>query len=289
MERQLLLALYRFFREICDPGKPAGCQFSDFWILLAYAWSVICDRPVSWACPASNWPEELACFTPPSPSTMSRRLHRPSALWLLVHALVCIHQRIPAARQHYIDSRPLCVGGSSTDRDARIGWGAGRMAKGYKLHVIVQNSGRLDALAVLPMNRNDTSAAPALLEAMGISRGYLIGDTAYDADRLYDMAAVRGMQLVATPRVRKKGLGHKRHSPHRLRGLSIAQSPEGHRMLRDRFFIDRQFGTWGNIAGGLWGLPNFVRHLETVRRWVVTKIMLIGFRLLQENKHLRQR
>ena len=289
MERQLLRALYQLLRQLTATGSSGGCRYSDFWILLTYFWSVLSDRPISWACRADNWPAGFESFTPPSPATMSRRLHRPVARWLLVRVLQYLQQFMALSNMHYIDAKPLCVGGSSGDRDARIGWGAARLAKGYKIHAIIQASGRLQALAIEPMNRNDTSMAPALIDQLRLSPGYLVGDTAYDADRLYDQAAAHGLQLVATPRVAKKGLGHKRHSPRRLAGLEIARSLPGQQMLRDRFCIDRHFGHWGNLPGGLWGLPNFVRHLDRVRCWVLAKLSLVSLLRLPENKHLRHR
>jgi len=288
MERQLLWSLYQLLRSL-QPSGTSRTGFSNVWILLTYFWSVLCDRPMCWACDPANWPAEFAGFEPPSPSTLSRRLKNPSTLRLLIQTLLWLQACMPGSERHYIDARPLCIGGSGGDRDARIGWGAGRLAKGYKIHAIVQDTGRLEALAVVPMNRNDTSMGPVLLQQMTVARGYLVGDTAYDSDQLYDLAALRGLQLVATPRVARKGLGHKRHSPHRLQGLAIARSKMGSRLLRDRFYIDRCFGSWGNVAGGLWGLPNFVRHLDRVRRWVVAKLIVISLKTRSKHKDLWRR
>jgi hypothetical protein len=286
MERQLLDALYSLIDDLRD-ADPPKIRFGDRWIVLTYLWSVACDRPVNWACEKAHWPPGFLVDRPPSPATMSRRLRTPSVLRLLVRMLFYLQAVKPVSDRHFIDARPLCIGGSGGDRDARIGWGAGRMAKGYKLHAMVQSTGRLEALAIVPMNRNDTSMGPALLAHLPEGQGYVAGDTAYDADALYQQAATCGLQLVATPRV-GMSLGHQRHSSRRLIGLTIARTPWGRKLLRERFGIDRCFGTWGNVPGGLWGLPPFVRHLDRVRRWVVGKLILVSLRDAIKNKRLRE-
>ncbi|MCH8260899.1 MAG: hypothetical protein IIC46_11915, partial [Planctomycetes bacterium] len=42
--------------------------------------------------------------------------------------------------------------------------------------------------------------------------GYLLGDTLYDSNALYELASERGWQLVAPRKKPKTGLGHRRHS-----------------------------------------------------------------------------
>jgi Transposase DDE domain len=278
MERQLLWILYQRLGTL-RRETPSKCGHHDRWVVLTYVWSVLSDRPVSWACRPENWPARFAGYSPPSPATMSRRLRTKSVRQLLVRLLRSLQRNWPQARVWFIDGKPLPVGGSSGDREARAGRGAGLMAKGYKLHAIVQATGRLEALTVLPMHVNETRVAQTLI-GESLRRidggGYLVGDTAYDAMALYDLAAAKGIQLVARPRKAYKGLGHKHQSPLRLLGLGIAYSAEGHALLRSRFAIDRMFGTWGNTAGGLGPLPNWVRHLHRVRLWVLAKIVILA-------------
>ena len=118
----------------------------------------------------------------------------------------------------------------------------------------------------------------SVIESLGAiePRGRLVGDSAYDSARLYELAAAKGLQLVARPRTSRKGLGHRRQSIHRLAGLEIACSPEGRKLLRKRFAIDRFFGTWSNTPGGLGPLPAWVRHLDRVRMWVLAKIVVFA-------------
>jgi len=73
MERQLLLQFYRWLMSLSLP-RIKRVQFSDRWISLIFLWSVLCDRPMSWACRRENWPSELAFAQLPSSSTLSRRL-----------------------------------------------------------------------------------------------------------------------------------------------------------------------------------------------------------------------
>lgn len=276
MERQLFESLYRLVEVLREYSSTSGCVHPDHWIVLTYLWSVICDRPVCWACRAENWPAAYAWYTPPSPATMSRRLRTAPVLRLLIRVLRFLQESFPASDQHYIDAKPLCVGAASGDRDVRPGRAAGMLAKGYKLHAIIQGGWRLEALMVLPLNRNDGPVAPLLLDQMPMARGYLTGDNAYDSNWNYDRAALCGLQLVASLRRGRKGLGHQRHSPHRLIGVEIARTPLGRRMLRERFTIDRYFGYLGNVTGGLNELPHFVRGLHRVRLWVVGKLIIVS-------------
>jgi|WetSurMetagenome_2_1015567.scaffolds.fasta_scaffold286001_1 hypothetical protein len=289
MERQLIGELYRLLEDIHKPCSTAHVQHPDHWIVLTYLWAVLCDRPVCWACQAKNWPPEFAWHTPPSPATLSRRLRTRSVQRLMVCLFVFLRAALP--RQHppnqqkWIDGKTLPVGGSSGDRDARIGWGVGMVAKGYKLHAVLDASGYLDVFTVRPLDVGETTVAKEFLEEYVWGRGYLVGDNNYDAQPLYDRAAAHGLQLVATRKKNQaKGLGHRKQSPHRLAGLAIAQTPAGKTMLRDRFGIDRFFADLGNGAGGLSPLPNFVRGLHRVRLWVFGKIILRALRLYQKQR-----
>ena len=255
--------------------------------MLTYLWSVLSDRPVSWACCPENWPKSFEGYEPPSPVTMSRRLRTASVRRLLVLPLRSLQSRWPKANVWFIDGKPIPVGGSSGDQDANAGRGAGLLAKGYKLHALIQATAQVEAMMVLPMNINEAKAAQVLLEAacpkIDQPHSYLVGDAAYDATVLYDLAAQKGLQLVARPRKALLGLGHRRESPHRLVGLEIAHSSKGRALLKERFGIDRFFGNWGNTAGGPGPLPNWVRRLHRVRLWVLTKIIILA--QIRNRKH----
>ena len=167
-----------------------------------------------------------------------------------------------------IDAHPLTVGGASKDKDARCGFGAGKLAKGYKLHELRSGKGHIDAWGLTSMADNEKQAAPGLIEQLPPGGGYLVGDSQYDANTLYDLAARRGYQLVAPPQKKNRALGHRRHSPHRLRGRSMLDDPMatlghparlGPQLLRQRLAIERDFAHEVTFACGLKQLPFWVR------------------------------
>jgi len=106
-----------------------------------------------------------------------------------------------------IDAHPLTVGGASKDRDARCGFGAGKLAKGYKLHEIRSGKGHIDAWGLTAMADNEKQAAVGLIQQLPQRAGYLVGDSQYDANALYDQAAGRGYQLVAPAQRKHRAFG----------------------------------------------------------------------------------
>ena len=67
-------------------------------------------------------------------------------------------------------------------------------------------------------------------------------------------------------------MGNHWHSAHRLRAIEMMKNDPG--ALRGRRFVESCFGTQGNVTGGLGPLPNHVRGLERVRRWVALKLAI---------------
>ena len=209
---------------------------------------------------------------------MSRRLRTPSVRGLLKEVERRLQRRFRTGWCKWIDARPLPVSRVSKDRQARVGYGANGMAKGYKLYAICDASGVLEAWVVLPMNVAEKRVARHLIRRV-VGVGYLVGDTQYDSSRLYDHAARHGFQLV-TPRRHGHGLGHRRHSPARLRAIDLLQRPFGQALLNQRYDIDRFFAHMSNFGAGLSPLPNWVRTLHRVRLWVGAKIILNAVRLV---------
>jgi len=183
-----------------------------------------------------------------------------------------------------IDAHPLTVGGASKDKDAKCGFGAGKLAKGYKLHEIRSGNGHIDAWTLTAMADNDLQAAPGLVEQLPQGGGYLVADSQYDANTLYDQAARRGYQLVAPPQKKNRALGHRRHSPHRLRGRSMLDDPMaffgqrprlGPELLRARTAIERDFAHEVTCACGLKPLPFWVRTPHRTALWVKCKLIIV--------------
>jgi Transposase DDE domain len=264
-----------------------GKQFSNATIVITYLWAVLWDRPTSWACQKSNWPENTDWERLPSGSTMSRRLRTVGVLTLIEQLQSTLSELFPSGLCKLVDSKPLPVSTYSKDRDARIGHGAGLPAKGYKIHAIVDACSRMVEHWVLaPMNRHDAAMAAELVPNMpGEQAAYLIADNAYDSNHLYELAAEKTCQLLAPQRRSAKALGRYKHSPHRIAGHTKLANPLqwsgqtesfGHAMLDFRIGIEQCFGYMGNIAPGLKGLPNWVRRPHRVALWVAGKLLIVA-------------
>ena len=119
----------------------------------------------------------------------------------------------------------------------------------------------------------ENMAAEMFLELKG-SGGYLLGDKLYDSNRLHDIAASVGHQLIAARKRNGKGIGHHRHSPARLRSIELLQGTFGRDLYDLRRNIEHNFGNLTNFGGGLSPLPSWVRRLSRVRLWVGGKLIL---------------
>jgi hypothetical protein len=290
MEGRIFALLYSLVTTIGNTHSRKGKRFSDSAIVLIHLWAALWDRPISWACRTENWPVSLPWRGLPTPSTMSRRLRTIGVLTLLEQARSALRQRFPDGIFKWIDGKPLPVGFYSKDRDARWGHAAGTEARGYKIHAIIDSHGAVDHWTLGGMNRRESALAPDILNRLE-GGGYVVGDNAYDSNRLYDLAGRRNYQLVAPSRPSASGLGKIRHSPQRLRGLSLLKSPVaggafGQGLLDSRDGIERRFGQWGNFGGGLSPLPNWVRGPRRVALWVQAKLLICAARDLIKNKDL---
>jgi hypothetical protein len=280
MEHQLWKSIVAVLLTMNNPATPARFDFGDEEIVKVYYWSVICDRPTSWACRQESWPIHLRKRPLPSPATMSRRLRSPSVVALLD----ALERRVVAPKAPglfwMIDGKPLTIGGCSKDRQAGYGKAAGGKAKGYKLHALRGADGSVAAWRVAPMNKDERVMARRLLRAAPAEvQGYVAADANYDSNPLHGVCDGRGgLQLVTRRRYGPgRGTGHKKQTPGRLRSIALTESPFpafADRLLRDRAAIERQFGNLTNWGGGLSGLPSWVRTHRRVRRWVQAKLVL---------------
>src|SRR5215207_5947273 len=137
MEGELWPALYRLLtQEAKRRNRPRNVIYSDGFILAVYLWSVLHDRPRSWACRIENWPMSMRWLTLPSQATISRRMRTCSVQLLLATLYEHLAAACPPRLVRVIDSKPLPVGGFSKDRDAKRGYGAGQIMRGYKLFCV---------------------------------------------------------------------------------------------------------------------------------------------------------
>jgi hypothetical protein len=276
MEHQLWKAIVALAEDLDKTPLLARHNFPDWFIVAVYYWAVIHDRPTSWACQRRHWPIHLRRRPLPSPSTMSRRLRHPTVSALL--KAIVRRVAMPDERGPFwmIDGKPLPVGGASGDTQAKAGRGAGGLARGYKLHAILNPQGKFAAWRIAPMNVDERTVAAELLQEAGI-QGYLVADANYDSNPLHAVCdALADLHLV-TPRRRGKtasGTGHRRQTQGRTRLLERLDHPTEFAadLLDVRDAIERHFGNLTNWGGGLGPLPAWVRTLPRVERWVEAKL-----------------
>ena len=132
------------------------------------------------------------------------------------------------------------------------------------------------------MNSSEKTVARRMMESLP-GGGYLLADSQYDANYLYDDAEKAGFQLVAkkTPGRGRGGLGHRRNSPSRLRSIELLMTPFGADLYRQRNAIERQFGVLVSTGGILGPLPAWVRRFHRVRHWVQANFVLNALRWIK--------
>ena len=275
MERELWRILSSQVTAVDRHFPCGGYRHSVGRIVRVYIWAVLNDRPVCWACQRSNWrgmrpPNEL-----PDQSRMSRRLRQADTAEFLDRLI----ERLMVGRQDelvkLLDGKALLVARHSQDPDATFGYGAGGLSKGYKLHAIYGYSGRLLVHQVHPMHVSEPTVAREMVQHLS-GEGYLLADTNYDRNPLYAAANANGHQLVAPRKKRHTSLGHRRHSPQRIRSIEMVEGPSifGRKLFQMRRGIETRFGNLSSFGGGLTCLPPWVRRLHRVRLYVNAKLLI---------------
>lgn len=281
MERELWARLYAAIAEVDQGAVGPRFTYSDADIARTYLWAALHDRPTSWAGRPQSWPDDLRPARLPSPATMSRRLRTEPVGRLLTAAEAPLRGDPAAGLVKALDGKPLPVGGHSTDPEARWGRGVRGWAKGYRLMAIWGPGPLPVAWSVAAMDRPEPIAARDLIPALAGGGGYLVADSAFDSNVLHELAAAAGHQLVAPPKKRGRGLGHRRHSVHRLRARELLGTAFGAALLAVRQAIERRFGNLTGFGGGLAPLPAWVRRSHRVGRWVQAKLLINGARQLR--------
>lgn len=282
MERELYCHIRRTLctlRVVADPRQ----TYNDRRVVEVLLWAALHDRPIAWACQPTHWPTHLRPRPLISQSQMSRRLRTVTVHQLLASLYAAQRDQLPRSLLKFVDGKPLPVGGCSKDPDAKFGHAAGTIARGYKLVCIVDEHGALDAWRLGPMNLCEHHDAVHLLHH--IPNTCLLGDAEYDKNHLYDAAARHGIQLIAPAQRNAKGLGHHRHSPHRLAAKRLLTTEPGQHLMATRTAIERFFGNATSFAGGLGPLPAWVRRPHRVALWVTAKFIIDAARRIK----LRQR
>ena len=262
--------------------------YRDALILKMYFWALHHERPLYWACDKANYRGVLRPRGLPSVSQFCRRLADDRTQRLLQ----ALQDRLAGSGRGTlcVDGKPLTVGACSKDRHAKRGYAAGQIAKGYKLHAVVDERRRLVSWGVTPLNTHEMPVAGRLLEQLPPLGGALVlADKNYDAAKLHKAVAARGGHLLTPLRgearhpVTRRQMGAARRV---LIGAWRAMPSITAGVYRGRVRIESTFSSLCSTAGGLTHLPPWVRTLGRVRRYVGGKIILYHARLLAKEAKL---
>jgi hypothetical protein len=298
----------RLLIEQANP-RPRGRRdtHGDADVAAAYLWAEMHGQPTYWACSRKAYPPGCR-FTPPSASTLSRRLRKVPVRELLARvrlALLDADDAPPVLPLKVVDAKPLAVGNSSGDRDARRGkaggGGRGPNGRGYKLCVLVSN-GLVRTWTLSGLNENDQVLAAGLIPRLPAVAGeggwgYVVADNGFDGNPLYVAAAGRQHLWVAPPRAGNRGVRDaRRNSPERTRSLDHSDSPlwhacgqrrtMGRQLMRDRGGIERLLGHATLL--GLGPLPPWVRTPHRVAMHVEAQLIFHTLRVLESHRQRRQ-
>jgi len=282
MERELWPLLYRALRDAARGFEQKGVQFHAWEVAAVLLWAAIHDRSREWACdPRHGSTTRLKPDVIPSPSTISRRTRTVVFDMFLNRVAQRLKGDGAPAWELVVDGKPLPVGRCSKDPDAK----GGKLGRGYKLHAIWGVGPLPEAWEVTAMRDYEGTVAQRLLTPVK-GKGFLLGDGNYEANPIYDAADARGYQLLARPEPKDNGRGHRPQSEHRRAALKFFETGLGWGLYRWRTSIERQFGNMGSFGGGLGPLPNWVRRLGRVTKWVWCKLMINAVRITRKRLNL---
>jgi hypothetical protein len=284
MDGKLWATIYQTVMTIDHPKPSKRMKFSDREIVLVVLRATYDEKSINWACRPEHWHGMAMPTRLPSQSTVSRRAQSVGVGDLLeaVESFLGA-QASDSERVVAVDGRPLLISPFSKDPDAHWGYGIKGFGFGYKLHAIWGTGPVPLAWCLRSLNVDESVTAANYLAPLlptTSKKRYLLGDAAYDTNRLHAAVAARGFQLLAPPKHNGDGLGHRSHHPARIRALELLQTPYGKALYRQRGVIERQFGNATMRGEGLGSLPAHVRRLPRVKLFVQGKLILNGFRIL---------
>lgn len=277
MDDELFDLLYHIAHRLWPKREPR-VQYAGRLIVMLYLWSAIRNKPMSWACDRRNLPKALAGLPIPSRSQFGRRLccHVVSDMLDELERAVNDLHTAGLIGLWLIDAKPLIVSPYSKDKAARWGWAYNGKARGYKLFMITDASGRVVAWEVDSMNKAEPEVGKTLIVHLD-RPGYLIGDSIYDSNPLHGLTAVKQVQLIAPRKRQGTGLGARAQHRNRLHAIAMLEcfnNTMGRALYAQRTGIERGFAKLASSRVGLDRLPPFIRTPKRVRRWVQAKIIL---------------
>lgn len=299
MDGELLRQLYHRLFEDRQLQKNFGCRYSDAAVLLIYFVAALSNHSLYWAHDKRHWPLWLRQVPIPSYSQTRKRLKWPRIQKHLQRLDQQLRGELKGASTDadsslkICDGKPLVVSGFSKDKDAKRGHVPEGFARGYKVHVLIDaRSGVFDAIQVTALNAGESTVMRQMLEPMDLKNLIIRADSNYDSNPLYTTIDEQGGRLIAPRKKPGTGLGKGvEHHPHRLRAIEEleGQDPANlkhHRRQRNR--VEQRLAHLTNVPFGLWALPNSVRRLHRVTRWVQVKILLYHFYLTVQRQTLEQ-
>ena len=274
-------AIVKVNRSIPRTGRRP--KYSDVLIVRMYFWSVWNDRPLCWACQRTHYHSLFRPRTLPSVSQFCRRVRTARVEDMIHRVNDQLNRSEEPAELMFMDGKALPVSESTRDPDAKTGRGNGRFSRGYKLHALAAEGGCIRAFSIRPLNEHEVPVAESQLVRHIDPGAMVLADGNYDSERLYGQIYQRGAWLF-TP---LKGMA--KPGSYRYRRMSVArrwvmQLWQEKKDLcwnayRERTAIERIFSVLSGFAGGLGPLPNWVRTLPRVTRWVTAKLAIYHARL----------
>ena len=292
--RKLMSSVKRAARALPKPQRRP--KFPDWLIVAMYLWCVWHDRPLYWACDRGHYNTLFRPRKLPSVSQFTRRVKTHAVQRILRR----VHDELAGAALatplSYLDGKPRVVGGASTDQDARRGRAVGGFAKGYKLHALVSEDGRIPLWSLTPLNAAEHVVAQHICLHLPnppeTATRLILADSSYDAAPLHKViaaAATSSDARLLTPLRGQEPVKHGGHHPVTLRQMGAARREvvavwRDHPalaayVLKSRVRVENVFSALTCAAGGLGPLPAWTRNLGRVTRWVGAKIILYHARL----------
>jgi transposase len=281
MERDVFRLLASILREFGRRCVSARFRFTDATILEVYLWSVLCGKPVSWACVRGNWPRGLRRGVLPSQSVVSRRLRSASVKALLARLLqTCItrsrSRHLRACEVAIIDGKAITIPLHSADTHARKGRGVGHIALGYKLHAIVDDRGELIAMRIAALGVDEREVARRMVPALPDAVKHLLADAFDDSRQMHMLCESEGVQLIAprrTPGRRVRAYRSSRTRVIPIETLETDKHPHLRELFEQRWKVEQFFAQLTTVTGGLQP-PPFVRGYPRTSRWLHAKLAI---------------
>jgi hypothetical protein len=285
MDRRIWKIITRVVVSVnrCIGNRGRRLVYGDVLILRMYIWTVWHDRPLYWACDRLHYNTLFRPRRLPSVSQFCRRVRTARFQQLLEETTRRLSEGSFGEAVMFLDGKALPVSESTRDPEAKTGRGNGRFSRGYKLHALAASEGQIPAFAVRSLNEHEVPVTHQDL-VKHIPPGVLVlADGNYDSDALYAEIHDRDARLFTPLK------GKRAQNPDRLRRMSAARRQVhalwGRRKklcwaaYRERAGVERIFSALSCFAGGLAPLPNWVRRLTRVTRWVTAKLIIYHARL----------